>query len=97
MKKKVTISVDIPVVFMREGKQFVAFSPVLDVATSAMTFEKAKKRFEESVEIFFEEVAGKGTLDEVLQDLGWQKRDQHWEPPTIIGHETERVTIPAAA
>lgn len=92
-----SIEVNIPVIFMREGKSIVAFSPVLDISTSASTFEKAKQRFEESVEIFFEEVAEKGTLEEVLQDLGWEKSDHNWNPPTIISQASESVRIPISA
>ena len=34
---------------------------------------RLKKRFKEAVSIFFEELVKKGTLDEVLESLGWQK------------------------
>ena len=95
--KKMTVEVSIPVIFMREGKKIVAFSPALDVATSADTFELAKKRFEESVEIFFEELINLGTLEEVLAELGWEKTRGAWEPPTIIGQDSEAVQVPVPA
>ncbi len=95
--KHMTVEVNIPVIFMREGKNIVAFSPALDVATSADTFENAKKRFEESVEIFFEELTALGTLEEVLLELGWEKADHKWEPPTIISQASEAVRIPIPA
>ena len=92
--KHLTVEVNIPVIFMREGKKVVAFSPALDVATSADTFAKAQRRFDESVEIFFEELAALGTLEEVLLELGWEKANHQWEPPTIISHASEAVRIP---
>ena len=96
-KKKHNVEVNLPVIFLREGDQFVAHSPALDVATSADTFEKAKKRFGESVEIFFEELMAKGTLDEVLQELGWKKVRRQWQPPMVVAHESESVRVPVAA
>lgn len=89
--------VSLPVTFLREGKQFVAYSPALDLSTSAATLEAAEKRFDEVVHIFFEELLRKGTLEEVLEDLGWQKVDQEWEPPQVVEHRTERVRISTAA
>jgi len=94
-KKQISFEVNVPVIFMREGEQFVAYTPVLDVATSADSFEGAKKRFNEAVEIFFEELIELDTLDEVLRDLGWRKIKKQWEPPVVIAHESESVKVPA--
>ena len=71
--KQVNFSVNVPVIFMKEGKSYIAHSPVLDLSTSADTYEKAQKRFPEAVKIFFEELAEMGTLDVVLSGLGWKK------------------------
>ena len=90
------MNIAIPVTFFREGKVFIAHSPVLDVSTSADTFEKAQKRFQEAVEIFFEELTEKGTMDEVLTGLGWQKIDRQWNPPLQISQSITNVTIPFA-
>lgn len=92
--KKMMVDVSIPVLFMREGRQIVAFSPALDIATSADDFEKAKSRFQESLRIFFEEVSAKGTLEEVLRELGWEKSDQRWNPPVIINQISETIRVP---
>lgn len=85
------------VTFLREGKRFIAYSSALDLSTSGKTFEEAKRRFAEIVEIFFEEVERQGTLKEVLQNLGWQKQQKRWTPPAIIGHESQMVRVPAFA
>ena len=80
---------------LKEDKRFVAFTPALDLSTSATTYEKAKKRFEEIVSIFFEEIISKGTFNEVLKDLGWKKVDRKWQPPVVVSHQTETVCIPS--
>ena len=58
----------LPFSILKERKYYIAYSPALDLSTSGKTFEEAKRRFEEVVEIFFEEVLEKGTLDNVLRE-----------------------------
>lgn len=50
----------------------MAYSPALDLSTSASTYVKAQSRFSEAAELFFEELAEMGTRDTVLTGLGWQ-------------------------
>lgn len=95
--KKVTLEFSLPVSVLKEGKYFVAYSPVLDLSTSAESFEKAKERFEEVVHIFFEELIEKNTIDEVLTDLGWQRTQKKWSPPVAISHESESFKLPISA
>jgi len=63
----------LPVSIFKEGKHFVAYTPALDLSTSAKTFDEVKKRLFEAVQIFFEELTKKGTTEEVLKGLGWHK------------------------
>ncbi|MBI3420770.1 MAG: hypothetical protein HY006_01780 [Candidatus Sungbacteria bacterium] len=82
------------VVFLREGRRFVAYAPALDLSTSGKSFEEVKKRFEEITQIFFEELARKGTTKEVLGSLGWGQHDRTWDPPLVIGHESQTIRLP---
>ena len=84
----------VPVSFLREGKKYVAYTPALDLSTSGRTYEEAKRRFGEIVSIFFEELIKKGTLDEVLRDLGWKRVQAKWSPPIIISQELQSVRVP---
>lgn len=90
LKQNLALNVSLPVTFLREGKYFIAYSPAIDMSTSAQTFEKVKSRFNELVKIFFEDLIEKGTLENVLSTLGWQKVDSEWTPPQIIGQESQR-------
>jgi len=80
---------------LKEGRKFIAYSPALDLSTSAGTFELARERFEEAVRIFFKELIRTGTLEEVLSDLGWQKQQKEWVPPLVISQELESIRLPA--
>lgn len=98
MKKMTNLSqFSLPISIIKEGRYYVAYSPALDLSTSGKTFEEVKRRFEEVVEIFFEELLEKGTLNKVLSELGWQKVDREWYPPVVVANETESFNIPLSA
>lgn len=86
--------VKLSVMFLKEGKRFVAYSPALDISTSASTFKEAKKRFEELVDIYFDELVKMGTLDEVLTECGWRKVNRHYIPPRFISKIDETFEVP---
>ncbi len=89
-------SLNLPVSFLKEEDQFVAYTPALDLSTSGNTLEEAKKNFAEAVEIFFDELISMNTMEDVLTDLGWQKRDQDFLPPVVVYHEMQSVRVPFA-
>ena len=62
---------------------FVAYAPELDLASCGPTEEKAKKNLHEAVEIFLEEMQGKGKLEEFLKEFGFQKEKSRWIPPRV--------------
>ena len=95
--KKMMISFNLPISIFKEGKNYIAFSPVLDLSTSGKNIEETKSRFTEIITLFFEELVKKGTLEEVLTNLGWNKVKKQWEPPQLITQKSERISIPAFA
>lgn len=88
-------NVKLSVFIFREGKRFIAYTPSLDLSTSGKTFKETQKRFEEAVQILFEELEAKGTREEVLSNLGWRKVERRWQSPVTIAHEMREVKIPA--
>lgn len=86
----------LPMFVFREGDTFIAHSPVLDLSTSANTFDKVQRRFTEVVQIFIEELLEKGTLDEVLSSYGWRHTGTDWAPPVLVsqGVSNVRVSLP---
>jgi len=83
----------LPISVFKEGKTFVAYSPVLDLSTCGNSLEQARAMFQEATEIFMEELDRKGTMDEVLPSLGWQKIDSNWQPPTEVSHQTRKFSL----
>ncbi len=88
------LHVRVPVSIFREGKQFVAYSPVLDLSTSGRTLHQVRVRFAEAVELFFEELEDLGTTKEVLSSLGWKRVRRKWQPPIPIAHNLQQFRIP---
>lgn len=91
--EKTNLKFKLPVSVIKEGKKYIAYTPALDLSTSANTFEKAKKRFSDIVYIFFEELIKKGTLEEVLSNLGWKKIQKDWNPPVVISQDFHTVCL----
>lgn len=91
---KLEISFALPVSFLKEGKYYIAYTPALDLSTSGKSLIEVKRRFGEAVQIFFEEIIEKGSLDEVLNGLGWQKIKKQWTPPMLITQEITNFRIP---
>ena len=91
--KKVIFKAGLPVTIFKEGKSYVAYSPALNLSTSAKTYEKAQSRFVEVVHIFFEELSDMGTTDTVLSSLGWQKIKSSWRPPVVISNYVQPMTF----
>lgn len=85
----------IPVIFIKEAEQFVAYTPALELCTTGLSIEDAKRNFEEIVAIFFDELIEAGTMRDVLEDLGWEfdDDDDNWVPPAIVSHSTESISV----
>ncbi len=98
MKTPVKIrAINVPVLFIKENKKITAFCPVLDIATCGKDIDEAKRRFEELIKIFFEELSEMGTLEDVLLESGWRKigkKEVRWMPPEIVGTITEEIKVP---
>lgn len=95
MSKQFRIS--IPLSIFKEGDTFVAYTPALDVSTCAATLAEAKQRFADLIGIFFEELERKGTTDEVLESMGWEKVKRSWSAPVEVEHSIESFDVPASA
>lgn len=85
----------LPVSILREGKKYIAYSPALDLSTSGRNYKEVKRQFTEIVNIFFEELVNKGTLEEVLRGLGWQRIRAGWSPPVLISQESQTIRVSA--
>lgn len=91
------IQANIPVIYLREGDAFLVYTPALDLCAHGNDLEDAKKSFETSVDLFFEEAIKRNTLSEVLREYGWKEVKRKWIPPIVIGQYSQpiEISIPA--
>ena len=85
---------NLPVIITKQNSSFVAYSPALDISTSARSPKKVKQRFVELAAIFIEEILEAGTIKEVLSELGWKKIQKVWSPPKVVSSDSIGIQIP---
>ena len=78
-----SIHASVEVVLVKEGKQFVAYCPALELSSYGDTEAEAHAAFDEAMEIFISETTQKGSLEKFLLRLGWTLRKQDYTPPTL--------------
>ena len=95
MYMKATLTYHLPLTVFREGKIFIAYSPLLDLSSCGKTEKQAKRMFTQAVESFFETLDEMGTREEVLQDLGWSLTRGKLHPPKLVEQSVLSVMVPA--
>ena len=91
----VKANITLPLTFLKEDKQFIAYSPALDLSACGKTLAEARQRFGEAAILLLEELHKKGTLEEVLAGLGWGKKNTAFIPPVVIGQESYTLSARA--
>ncbi len=84
---------NIKVEVFKEDDLYVALCPSLNVSSFGETIEEAKKSLIEAVEIFIEECSEMGTLEEVLEESGFTRKDQDWLPRQAVFEERVALAI----
>lgn len=77
----------------KEGDQFIAHAMPLDVMSSGATVEAAREALEEAVDLFLDTAAEVGTLEEVLQDCGFDLQQGRWVSPAWIAVERHSAVV----
>ncbi len=77
----------------QEGKLFVAHAMPLDVMSCGPTPERASQALKEAVELYLGTAAEAGTLDEVLEEAGYEPEGERWISPTCVVLERQSVPV----
>lgn len=72
MAKRIIVSEQI----WKESNMYASYCPELDVASCGQTVDEARKNLKEALEIFVEETSKLGTLDELLEEAGYDLSSQ---------------------
>ena len=77
----------------REGEQYIAHAMPLDVMSSGPSPEDARKALKEAVHLFLETVKEIGTMQEVLDECGYESVEGDWISPSWIAIEKQSMAI----
>lgn len=85
------VEADLRVSVKREDGCIIVYCPELELSSYGETIEDAMKNFTEVLEIFFEDIIKRGTIEDVLRECGWHKVSSkpipHWVPPAFIAEK----------
>jgi len=87
--------IDYTVQTWKEGNQFVAHAMPLDVMSSGPTPEEAKHALDEAVRLFLLTASDQGSLEEILDESGYELIDGQWVSPTWVGIEKHSAPVGA--
>lgn len=68
----------------KEGEVYVAYVPELDVSSCGDTLEEARKNIQEAAQAFLETSQEMGTLNEVLEEAGYELEGETWRAPEFV-------------
>jgi len=88
-----TRDIEYTVQIWKEGNQFVAHAMPLDVMSSGKTAEEARRALDEAVHLFLVTASEMGTLEEVLQDAGYEFSQGRWVSPFWVAIERHSAVV----
>lgn len=77
----------------KEGDVFVSISPQLNVSSFGDTVEEARASLREAIAAFIQECQAMGTLDEVLEEAGFNRTNEDWEPRRLVLEDRISLSI----
>ncbi len=87
------MTLDMTVHVWREGDRCIAHAMPLDVMSSGATPEAARRALDEAVRCFLKTAADTGTLEQVLEECGYQRDQGVWVGPEWVGVERHSVAV----
>jgi predicted RNase H-like HicB family nuclease len=75
----------------KEGATYVAYVPALDVSSCGATDDDARRNIRDAVRGFLATTADMGTLDNILQEAGYEREGEKWRAPEFVS--VNRLTM----
>ena len=89
------MNVDYNVQIWKEGDQFIAHATPIDVVSSGKTPDQAKAALDEAVHLFLVTATETGTLQQVLEESGYEHKRDRWSSPSWIVIERRSSVVAA--
>jgi predicted RNase H-like HicB family nuclease len=77
----------------KEGNQYVAHATPLDVMSSGTSPEDARRALDEAVKLFIVTAREQGTLEQILEECGYNVRDDVWVSPEWVSIERHTASV----
>jgi predicted RNase H-like HicB family nuclease len=77
----------------KEAGTYVAYVPELDISSCGATNEDARRNIQDAVQGFLETSSDLGTLDEILDECGYKRKGDSWEPPEFVALGREKASV----
>ncbi|MBF0505376.1 MAG: hypothetical protein HQL09_00945 [Nitrospirae bacterium] len=87
------MDIEYTVQIWKEGTQFIAHAMPLDVMSSGKTPEDARKALDEAVHLFLATASDIGTVNDVLEESGYELLDGKWVCPMWIAIERHSTAV----
>lgn len=89
------MDIEYTVSIWKEGSQFIAHAMPLDVVSSGKTIDEARRALDEAVHLFLATAEDIGTLEEVLEECGYEFVGGKWYSPSWIAIERHTTAVGA--
>lgn len=74
----------------KEGDAYVALAPELNVSSFGSDIDDARRSLKEAIEAFLEECEEMGSLEGVLEESGFSKTGDSWQPrKTVVWSDSQ--------
>jgi predicted RNase H-like HicB family nuclease len=87
------MNLDMTVHIYKEGGQYVAHAMPLDVMSSGGTAEAARQALDEAVRAFLLTASDIGTLEQVLEESGYERQGDRWVCPAFVAVERHELAL----
>jgi predicted RNase H-like HicB family nuclease len=77
----------------KEGRTYIAYVPELDLSSCGATVDDARRNIREAVQGFLETSEEMNTLDEILEEAGYERLGDSWRAPEFVSLDRETVTV----
>ena len=102
-KGRIEIKARVSGVLFKEDNMWISYCPDLELSTCGKTRKQALERTKEAVELFFDSCLKRGTLEQALQELNWEREchidldgvREHGILPWVPPHTTPAFMIKA--
>jgi hypothetical protein len=71
----------------KEGNQYIAHAMPVDVMSAGPSPDEARKALDEAVHLFLITATDMGTLEEILEECGYEFRQGDWVSPSWVAIE----------